>query len=152
MLGCFSHVRLFATLWTVTRKAPLSMDSPSKNTGVGRHALLQGNFPAQGSNLCLLHYRQILYCWATREAHLAYYRHSIYLSNLGILKYFIALEVCFCSKFLIYQMRHWNCKKLPDAWEKPILASGSVAWPSSSPTQSIFSDMNCFKVWEICLS
>lgn len=49
-------------------------------------------------------------------------------------------------------MRHWNCKKLPDAWEKPILASGSVAWPSSSSTQSIFSDMNCFKVWETCLN
>ena len=25
-------------------------DSPSKNTGVGRHALLQGIFPTQGSN------------------------------------------------------------------------------------------------------
>ena len=25
MLSCFSHVRLFATLWTVARQAPLSM-------------------------------------------------------------------------------------------------------------------------------
>ena len=35
--------------------------SPGKNTGVGRHSLLQGIFLIQGSNLCLLHCRQILY-------------------------------------------------------------------------------------------
>ena len=29
-------------------------DSPGKNTGVGCHALLQGIFPTQRSNLCLL--------------------------------------------------------------------------------------------------
>ena len=32
-----------------------------KNTGVGGHALLQGIFPTQGSNLGLLNCRQILY-------------------------------------------------------------------------------------------
>ena len=30
-------------------------DSPGKNTGVGCHALLQGIFSTQRSNLCLLH-------------------------------------------------------------------------------------------------
>ena len=34
-------------------------DSPGKNTGAGCHALLQGIFPTQGSNLGLLHCRQI---------------------------------------------------------------------------------------------
>ena len=34
---------------------------------MGCHAILQGNFPAQGS--CLLHCRWILYPWATQEAH-----------------------------------------------------------------------------------
>ena len=34
-------------------------DSPGKNTGVGCHALLQGIFPTQGSNLSLPHCRQI---------------------------------------------------------------------------------------------
>ena len=29
-------------------------DSPSKNIGVGSHSLLQGIFPTQGSNLCVL--------------------------------------------------------------------------------------------------
>ena len=36
-------------------------NSPGKNTGVGCHALLQEIFPAYGSNLGLLHCRQILY-------------------------------------------------------------------------------------------
>ena len=35
--------------------------SPDKNTGEGCHSLLQGIFPTQGSNLGLLHCRQILY-------------------------------------------------------------------------------------------
>ena len=30
---------------------------PGKNTGVGYHFLLQGIFPTQGLNLCLLHWR-----------------------------------------------------------------------------------------------
>ena len=37
-----------------------SWDSPGKNTGVGCHFLLQGIFPTQGLNSCLLHCRQIL--------------------------------------------------------------------------------------------
>jgi len=36
-------------------------DSPGKNTVVVYHALLQGIFPTQGSNLGILHCRQILY-------------------------------------------------------------------------------------------
>ena len=36
-------------------------NSPGKNTGEGSHALLQGILPTQGSNLDLLHCRQVLY-------------------------------------------------------------------------------------------
>ena len=36
-------------------------DSPGKNTGVGFHALLQGIFPTQGSNVGLPNYRHLLY-------------------------------------------------------------------------------------------
>ena len=61
--------RLFVTLWTVDRQAPLSMgffpwDSSGKNTGVGCHFLLQGIFLAQESSPCILHLllcRWILY-------------------------------------------------------------------------------------------
>ena len=50
MLGGFRCVRFFVTLWTVAHQAPLSWDSPGKNTGVGCHALLQGIFPTQRLN------------------------------------------------------------------------------------------------------
>ena len=55
VLSCFSCVQPFATLWIVTLQAPLSMGFPSKNTGVGCHALLQGIFPTQGSNVGWIH-------------------------------------------------------------------------------------------------
>ena len=50
-----SGVWIFATLCKkiIVHQAPLSV-GPSKNTGVGCHFLLQGIFPTQGSNLCLL--------------------------------------------------------------------------------------------------
>ena len=50
------------------REVHCPWDSLGKNTGVGCHSLLQVIFPTQGSNQCLLHFRQILYCEATREA------------------------------------------------------------------------------------
>ena len=43
-------------------------DSPGKKAGVGCHALLQGVFPTEGSNLGVRHCRQIFYCWASGEA------------------------------------------------------------------------------------
>ena len=46
-----SRVRLFVTPW----------NSPGQNTGVGILFLLQGIFPAQGSNPGLRHCKQILY-------------------------------------------------------------------------------------------
>ena len=39
-----SHVQLFATLWTVVCRIPLSRGVPGKNTRVGCHYLLQGIF------------------------------------------------------------------------------------------------------------
>ena len=61
LVGLVAKLRLtLATPWTVARQA-LSRDSPGKNTGVGCHFLLQGIFLTQGSNLGLLHCRQIVY-------------------------------------------------------------------------------------------
>ena len=58
--SCFSHVWLFATLWTVAHQTPLSMGFSREEYWSRRHALPQGIFPIQESNpqlLCLL-YRQ----------------------------------------------------------------------------------------------
>ena len=60
MHACFSHVQLFATLWNVSPRLLCPWDSPGKNTGVGWYVLLQGIFPTQGSNLCLL---RLLHSW-----------------------------------------------------------------------------------------
>ena len=51
----------FVTPWTVPARLLCPWNSPGKNTGVGSHSLLQGVFLTQGSNLGLLHCRQILY-------------------------------------------------------------------------------------------
>ena len=56
----FSHVQLFATLWTVAPKLLCPWDFPGKNIGMGYHALLQWIFLIQGSNqnlLCLLNWQ-----------------------------------------------------------------------------------------------
>ena len=52
--------RHFVTPWTVAHQAPLSTGF-SKDTAVGCHFLLQGIFLTQGSNLGLLHCRQMLH-------------------------------------------------------------------------------------------
>ena len=57
---------------TLAQQAPQAMELSRQEYWSGCHAFLQGIFLTQGSNphfLYLLHYRQILYCWATREAH-----------------------------------------------------------------------------------
>ena len=78
MYGCESwtikkaeHRRINAfELWCWRRLLRVSWTSRNnqsilKNTGVGCHSLLQGIFPTQGSNLGLLHCRQILYHLST---------------------------------------------------------------------------------------
>ena len=50
-----SRIRLFVTLWTVAHQALLSLGFSGKNPGMGCHFLLQGIFPTQGLNPCLLH-------------------------------------------------------------------------------------------------
>ena len=52
-------------------------NSPGKNTGVGCLFLIQGIFPAQGSNLGLLHHRQILY-------HLSHQEDTLILLNQSL--------------------------------------------------------------------
>ena len=62
-------VQFFVTPWTAACQAPLSMGFLGQEHWSGCQTLLQGIAPTQGSNLCLLHCRQILYHCATRETH-----------------------------------------------------------------------------------
>ena len=68
VLSCFRHVQLFVPQWIIATRLLCPWDSPGKNTGVGCSVLLQGLFLTQGLNphlLCLLHWRQILYCFSS---------------------------------------------------------------------------------------
>ena len=75
-------------------------NSPGKNTGVGCHFLLQGNFPTQGSNLCFLHCRQIPYGWATREA-----------THTHLHAYLIYLVSNYCTWTAAVSEAAWNSRK-----------------------------------------
>ena len=63
-----------ATPWTIGCQAPLSMNFPGKKTGVGCHSFSRGSSLLKDWTCIswiagnLLHCRQILYHWATREA------------------------------------------------------------------------------------
>ena len=59
MLSCFSCVRLFATLGTVARQAPLSMRFSRQESWSGLPFVFQGISPSHRSNPCLL----CLLCW-----------------------------------------------------------------------------------------
>ena len=71
MLSCLV-VSIFVTLWTVAHQAPLPMGFPRQEYWSGLSFPSPGD-QTQGSNphllhpLYLLHCRQILYYWATRE-------------------------------------------------------------------------------------
>ena len=54
MLSRFSHVRLFVTLWTVPRQAPLSMGFSSQEYGSGLPCPAPGNLPDPGIELAFL--------------------------------------------------------------------------------------------------
>ena len=66
IIGCQLHL----TLWLLGLQSTRLLcpwDFAGKNTGVGCHFLLQGIFPTQGSNPCLLHWQRILYHWTNRR-------------------------------------------------------------------------------------
>ena len=48
MLSCFSHVRLFVTLWTIARQAPLSMGFFRHEYWSGLPCPPPGNLPDPG--------------------------------------------------------------------------------------------------------
>ena len=105
-----SHVWLFSTLWTCRNHDNL-MDSSWSLPGSSVHGIfharilewvalpsfLQGISLTQGSNPYLLHYRRILYCWATGEAHVSIYLYVTYVSviyiHIYIHIYLLILEI-----------------------------------------------------------
>ena len=51
MLNCFSHIRLFATIWIVAHEAPLSMGFSSQKYWTGLPFPSPGDLPDPGIEL-----------------------------------------------------------------------------------------------------
>ena len=78
MLSLFSHVWLFATLWTLAHQTPLSMGFSRLGYWSGLLCPPPEDLPKQELNPHLLHDRQIFYHWATKEAHVDLIRHFFF--------------------------------------------------------------------------
>ena len=98
----------FETPWTVAFQAPLSMGFPRQEYWSVLHFLFQGVLLTHGSNLHLLHCRQILYLFATWHSlsqisriHIFKFSFGFFteLSSLLLQSLVAALKACFL-KFL----------------------------------------------------
>ena len=100
MLSHFSRVRLFVTLWTAARQAPLSMGFSRQEYWSGFcDALLQGIFMTQGSNPCLL----CLLYWQAGSLPLAPLgKPPVYM----VASIHLLILFCFCLKKSIDRMTH----------------------------------------------
>ena len=88
-------------------------DSPGKNTGVGCHAILQGIFLTQGSNLdlpCLHVYVYVCVCMCI-YMYMCVYSWNIYLGVLYL--YIFIYKVYISSKYIyeVYIFRIFICMK-----------------------------------------
>ena len=131
------------TPWTVAHQAPLSMgfprDFPGKNTGVCSHALLQGIFPTQGSNLGLLHCGQILHC-LSHQGSPGVRRESSIIRSFWKMKQL--QQVLFpgdCKRhleqfFAQKDKKFWEdgIMKLPEKWQKVVEQNGEYIVQFSS--------------------
>ena len=98
------------TLWTVARQAPLSMEFSRQEYWSGLPCPSPGIFFTQGSNLGLLHWRQILYCLSHQGTlYIVVYKIPISQSThlapspIGIHTFVIylwCLYFCFADKFI----------------------------------------------------
>ena len=100
-------------------------NSPGKNIGVGFHALLQGIFLTQGSNLGLLHCRQILYHLSHQGSpageKLSHY--SGYTPRFPIL-----VITSLCSRVGTKRIRSIS----PDSFPHPSVVTSSVSYSSGN--------------------
>ena len=129
-----SHVWLFANPWTIPTRILCLWDYPSKNIWADCHFLLQGIFLNQELHPHL-HYKWILYNWATREASESdissvHFSHSVVSDFLGPHELQHARPPCPSPTPRV----HWNSCPL-SRWCQPAISSSVV--PFSSCPQSL---------------
>ena len=91
-----SHVRLFATPWTV--------HSPGQNAGVGSLSLLWGIFPTQGLNPSPPHCRRMLY----QMSHQGSIRACIWQSSNSFLKTFNTWDILWITSSWMCSGDFWS--------------------------------------------
>ena len=118
VLSFFNHAQLFATLWTINCQAPLSMGFSSQGYWSGLPCPPWGTFLTRDPNLQLLQllqllrFRQILYCWATREAQPKNTLIEINLYTFSFhYKVHRIIEIAFCIH--IFQIKTLSLKEFP---------------------------------------
>ena len=109
-------------------------NSPSKNTGVGCYALLQGISPTQGSNPGLQHCRQILYCLSDQGNYIVttcyYLRYITYHWCLLWSQYFIETSHgSDCGQILILLC----ILEVSEPWTLPLRWFSVIRLPSQYP-------------------
>ena len=128
MLSRFSHVQLFVTLWTVAHQAPLSLEFSRQEHWSGFPCPPPGIFATHGSNLHLLLYKQILYCWAHQGSpkssstgwHMVW-RHRFYHSDH---------TPCYYSAAHCADVKEWLPRVMCSQWlSEVILSQGNVHCP-----------------------
>ena len=83
-------------------------NSPSKNTGVGGHSLLQEIFPSQGLNLHLLHGRQILYCLSHQGSLIKIREYVNKIEKINRMKMILRGTTKLENLFLDWQRTKWE--------------------------------------------
>ena len=90
-------------------------DSPGESTGVGSHALLQGIFPTQGSNLGLPPCRQILYCLSHQGSSFTEDLFKLQSTSRNLLALQLLNNVTWPRFKIVLKCRHlsvWNCLQI----------------------------------------
>ena len=131
VLSCFSHVWFCVTLWTVTHQTPLSIESPGRNIRVGCHALLQGIFPTQESNLHLL---SLLHSQLLEDKDLAFF--------FGISS---VVRAVIGNRFRVQTVSHLSCSVVSDSL--PLHGRQHARPPCPSPTPGACSDSCPLSRW-----
>ena len=111
----------------------LPWNSPGKNTGVGCHSFLQGIFSTQGSNLGVLHCRQLL----------------SHLSHQGSPRFYCSSQNGIMQCLLIFSIflpLELPCKKNPIFVVAQVIVLGFELWPLL-----ILCSLTNFRVWYFLL-
>ena len=147
-----SHVQLFVTPMDCSPPGLLCpWDSSGKSTGVGCHSPRQGISPTQGLNPCLLHWGQILYHWATREAGWVCWTWLMSFSASPVCVASSLLTqplTCYITSLRFYPFLHPAPDECPlDTTQCPLVITGGPKGGLCAPPQ-LFSHMGGREAWE----